>query len=79
MTLSVWVFLVINNTLLVPQAICSPDVSTTDIFLCESVEKIQEKSTANIIVFKICMECCAKIEALLEVLYFAQGDCFYNV
>lgn len=69
MTLSVWVFLVRNSTLLVPQPICIPDVSTADVFLFESVEKIQEKSTANIIVFKICMECCAKIESLLEVLY----------
>jgi hypothetical protein len=33
MTLSVWVF-----------PICSPDVSTVDIFLFESVEKIQEKA-----------------------------------
>jgi hypothetical protein len=44
MTLSVWVFLVRNNTLLVPQPLCNPDVSTADVFLFESVEKIQEKA-----------------------------------
>jgi hypothetical protein len=77
MTLYVWEFLVRNNMLLVPQPICSPDVSTADVFLFESVEKIQEKSTANIIVFKICVECCAKIEALLEVLYYCSRRWFW--